>query len=213
MNAPALAGSQRLLDHRMASAANLERLTVVDKRPRVALVPRQLGERGRGVELGERGSNAPQALLLHLDRRSQLGKDLLLEAQGALGSRGDAPLDVDQLGGRKTNGIGHRLPMPELIRQRRLQQRLGIALRHLDEVAEDVVVAHLQRFDTGALDVAGLEPGHHAAPVLLEAARFVELGPVALAHETAVALQMRRIVDERRRQSIGERRIDCTQIA
>ena len=97
--------------------------------------------------------------------------------------------------------------------ERRLQQRLGVALRHLDEEAEDVVVAHLQRFDAGALDVVRLEPGHHAAAVLLQAARLVELRPVALAHEAAVALQMRRIVDERRRQRICERRIDRAQLA
>ena len=50
------------------------------------------------------------------------------------------------------------------------------------------------------LDVLRLQPGHHAAAVLLQAARLVELWPEALAHEAAVALQVRRIVDERRRQ-------------
>ena len=36
-----------------------------------------------------------------------------------------------------------------VVGERRLQQRLGVALRHLDEEAEDIVVADLQRLDAG----------------------------------------------------------------
>ena len=93
------------------------------------------------------------------------------------------------------------------------QQRLGMPCRHLDEEAEDVVVAHLQRLDAGRLDVAGLERGHHPAAVVREAARLVELGPVAGPHEAAVALQMRRIVDERARRASGERRRRTPRVA
>jgi hypothetical protein len=189
-----------LLDDRVSPASDLEYLTAVDNGTRVALGARQLGETGRGVELGERGSDAAEPAVLALDGRCQLREDVLLQAQGAFRGGSDAPLDVDQLNGRETHGIGHRLSVTELVRERRFQQRLGVTLRHLDEEAEDVVVADLQRFYAGALDVLRLQPGHHAAPVFLQAAGLVELRPIALTHEAAVALEVRRIVDERRRQ-------------
>ena len=69
------------------------------------------------------------------------------------------------------------------------QQRLGGAGRHLDVEAQDVVVADLERLDAGRLDVAGLERGHHLAAVVAQAARLVEVGAVAVAHEAAVAAQ------------------------
>ena len=62
-------------------------------------------------------------------------------------------------------------------------------------------------------DVLRLEPGHHAAAVLLQAARLVELGPVAVAHEAAVAAQVRGIVDERCLERVAEIAADGPQLA
>ena len=84
--------------------------------------------------------------------------------------------------------------------QRLAQQRLGGAGRHLDVVAQDVVVAHLERLDAGLLDVAGLQRGHHLAAVVAQRARLVEVGAEAGAHEAAVAAQVRRLVDQRARE-------------
>ncbi len=58
-------------------------------------------------------------------------------------------------------------------------------------------MADLQRLDARVGDVLGLQPRHHAAAVLLQAARLVELGAAARAHEPAVAAQVGRILDER----------------
>ena len=54
-----------------------------------------------------------------------------------------------------------------------------------DVVAEDLVVADFEGGDFGALGFLGLEAGHPALAVALDAAEFVEFGGVAVADETA----------------------------
>ncbi len=50
-------------------------------------------------------------------------------------------------------------------------------------------MADLQRLDAGRLDVFRLERRHHAAAVVAEAQRVVEIGAEAFAHEAAVAAE------------------------
>ena len=117
-------------------------------------------------------------------------------AERALGRGDDAALGLDQLGRGEADGAGHGLAMPEGRRQRLAHQRLGRTGRHLDVVAQDIVVPHLQRLDAGLADVPGLQRGHHLAAVVAQAARLVEVGAVAGAHEAAIAPQVRRRIDE-----------------
>ena len=74
--------------------------------------------------------------------------------------------------------------------------------RHLDVVANHVVVPDFQRGHAARGPVLGFEAGHRLAAVVAQRALFVELGPVALAHEAAVAHQQWRLVG----QCLGERR-------
>ena len=111
---------QRLLDDGMAAAADLEGLAVVDDGPRVAsrrAPARRAPPSHRARRARRRLRRAPARS--RCDRRRQLGEDLLLEAQRALGGRRDAPLDLDQLRGREAHGVRHRLPVAEARRQRR----------------------------------------------------------------------------------------------
>ena len=83
-------------------------------------------------------------------------------------------------------------------------QRLGVELCHLDEEAEDVVVAHLQRLHAGQLDILRLECRHHLAAVVTQLQRVVELLAVAGPDEAPVTLQMRKLVDKGARKLIGK---------
>ena len=77
--------------------------------------------------------------------------------------------------------------------------------RHLDEVAEHVVVPDLERADAGLVGVARLQGRDHAARFVAQAPRLVERGLVAGAHEAAVALDQRQLVGERAGQQVAQR--------
>ena len=80
------------------------------------------------------------------------------------------------------------------------EQLLAVLRGDLDEVAQHVVVAHLERADAGLVRVARLQRRHHAARFIAQRAGLVERAVVAGAHEAAVALQIRQIVGKRRRE-------------
>ena len=80
---------------------------------------------------------------------------------------------------------------------RRLGERAGVGGGDLDEIAEHVVVAHLQRFDAGRVGVTRLQPGDHLAAAVAELAMLVEIAIEAIADEAAVALVERQLVGER----------------
>ncbi len=67
----------------------------------------------------------------------------------------------------------------------------------LDEIAENVVVADLERLNPGLGGVVRLHPGNHAAALVAELARLVELGVVAFGDKAAVAGQNWQFGDER----------------
>ncbi len=96
MKAPALAASQRLLDDGMAAAADLEGVAVVEHGPGVVLPRRKLGEARLAVELGKRGGERAERLLLGGDGRGKLGEHLLLDGERALGRGDDAALGLHQ---------------------------------------------------------------------------------------------------------------------
>ena len=69
------------------------------------------------------------------------------------------------------------------------EQLLAVLRGHLDEIAQHVVVADLERADAGLVRVARLQRRDHAARFIAQRARLVERGVVARAHEAAVALE------------------------
>ncbi len=86
---------ERLLDHRVAAAANVECLARIDARPRIAFDARELGQARDGVELGERRGNLAEAPLLFLHLGRQLANTSCSMLKRALRRRRDAPFDLD----------------------------------------------------------------------------------------------------------------------
>ena len=68
-------------------------------------------------------------------------------------------------------------------------------------------MADLQGAHAGLLGVAGLQGGDHAARFVAQRARLIERRIAAGAHESAVALEQRKLVGKRVRKLGGERRI------
>ena len=93
----------------------------------------------------------------------------------AVGSRDDAALGFGQLLRGEAHGARHGLAVAEGIAERRAQHRLGGAGRHLDVVAEDVVVPDLQRLDAGLLLVSGLQRRHHLTALVAQRTGVVQI--------------------------------------
>ena len=81
--------------------------------------------------------------------------------------------------------------------ERRGEQFLAMLRSDVDEIAEHVVVADLERAYAGLLGIARLQLGYHAAGVVAQRARLVERAVIACAHKAAVALEVRELVRER----------------
>ena len=118
----------------------------------------------------------------------QLFERVEFERERPVGRRGDLRLELDQRGGRKAQRSGHRLAMDEGRVERRLQQRLALRLRHLDVIAEEIVVLDLELPDPGLLGVSRLHFGDDPPALVAQRARFVERSQRAGAHEAALAL-------------------------
>ena len=71
----------------------------------------------------------------------------------------------------------------------RSHQPLAVLGRHLDEIAEHIVVLDLEDADAGFFGVARLQCGNDTAGFIAQRTRFVERCVVALAHESAIALE------------------------
>ncbi len=167
--APALAG-QRRLDGRMTPAADLEGGALVDCRPHPQRLGRELGQRRREVECGERrrGGGDLGAAGHHLT--DEILVEPQFQRQSPLGGTGDLGFEVGQFGRRVALRARHRLAVdkfrPELA---------GMVRRHLDVITDDVVVADLQCADRGLAGIARLQCRDHPAALVAQAAPFVEL--------------------------------------
>ena len=183
----------------MAPVLDLEAQRAVDLGAHVAGVVRHLGERGERVEprhlLGER-QDAARALG---DLAAQAIERLELERDAPLVGAEDLGLVVGELGGDVALGVGERL-LAHVVGRHAVE----VGARDLEVVAEDAVVADLERADAGALALAHLDLQDLALAALGEREQLVELGGEAAAHEAAVAPLRRRIVGERVRDLGGD---------
>ena len=118
-----------------------------------------------------------------------------LDRQRPLGGLGDLGVQFGQLDGGEADLVGERLAVDEGGVQRSGEQRLGGLGGGLDEIAQDRVVADLERH-AAVGDQPRLQLQDHAAAVVAQRARLIEFGPDARAHEAAVAGQRRQVVAE-----------------
>ncbi len=77
--------------------------------------------------------------------------------------------------------------MDEGLDMRGLAQGGAIGRRDLDEVAEHIVVAHLQRLDGGGVGVSRLQAGDDLAASVAQAPVLVEILAEAVGDEASVA--------------------------
>ena len=92
--------------------------------------------------------------------------------------------------------------MDEQLDMRRLAQDGAMQRGDLDEIAEHVVVADLQRFDAGRLGVSRLQAGDDLAAAVAQAPMLVEIAVGAVLDEAAVARIDGKRLGERRRERL-----------
>ena len=94
-------------------------------------------------------ASASAASLMRVGRRRHRRRKPLegleLDAERAIGGAGDLGFELAQLGGGEAHLAGERLAMDEGRVVRRRQQLVAVLRRHLDEIAEHVVVPDFQR--------------------------------------------------------------------
>ena len=123
----------------------------------------------------------------------------LLERERLLGRAVDPRFELAQLHGRVADGAGKGLPVNE-----GLGQRLGPLWRHLDVVAEHVVMAHLERAQASLAAIAGLQPADQAPAVVAKLHHLVERRIVAARDDAAVPDTGRRALHQGARQAVHE---------
>ena len=146
-------------------------------------------EGGRDIEAGERLGGGFQRVALRDNRGDEIGEDRQFEGEGPVGGRRDLCLELGELRGREAHGVRHGLAMDEArcaARLRLAQQLLAGRRRHLDEIAQKVVVLDAQLPDFNGIGVAHLQFGHDAAAFVAQSAYLVERRRVALADKAAI---------------------------
>ena len=148
----------RRLHHRMPPAPDVDDAVVGQHRAHVAVRLGHLGQRGGNVQLG-RGPRRREQLRGRAAIWAQhLPEELALQLQDALLGVEHQRLVLLQLGRDVALGVDQRLLADVVGRDER---RVG--LRDLDVVAEDLVVADLERLDAGALPLDRLQVGDPAS--------------------------------------------------
>ena len=166
--------SQRRLDHGMAPAFNCEAQRSVDEGTGPAALDRELGERRRNVDLGQRRAETAQPLALGEAGLPQALERLEFERERPIGGGGDPLLEIGERVGGEAHRAGHRLAMDEGPVVRGPEQRLAGRLRRLDEEAEEIVVLDLELPDARLVGVGRLQVRDDATAFVAQAARLVE---------------------------------------
>ena len=76
-------------------------------------------------------------------------------------------------------------------------QLVAVLRRHLDEIAEHIVVADFQALDAGVVGIARLHRGDHEPRGVAQIAGLVERAVIAFADKAAVALDQRQLFGQR----------------
>ena len=179
------------LDHRMAARHDAHLAVVGKRRPLVAILGGHLRQRGGDIQLGDGGGGGANALRLRGGALADIGEQFLLQRQNLLFGIQHLALVVLQLGRGEALGVGQRL-LAFVIGGRQVQIGAG----DFDVVAEDVVEAHLERLDAGALALARFDLRDVLLAVLAQVAQLVELGVEAGANGAAVGQVQRRLVGD-----------------
>ena len=183
----------------MPAADEPEHRLIDDPRLNPAVAARGLGQSGGRVERGE-------AARVRLDPRGVVGDGAaeILEEPGLqranllLGAE-HRGLEVRELGGDVALGVDEGL-LAVVVGG----HAGGVGLRHLEVVAEHLVVADLERVDSGARALPRLELGDPPRAVSADGAQVVQLGVIPVADHPPLARGGRGRRDQRAGQAIDE---------
>ena len=197
---PGVAGVQHRLHHRVTPALDREGEAAVHHRPAVAPLRRQLGQRGGDVERGQGVGGLGDGLgaaghLLH-----EVVEQLQLHGQRLVGGLGNAALQVRQLHRAEAHGVRHGLAVHEDLAPLLGHQLVRVGRRHLDVIAEHVVVFDLQRRHPGDAGVFDLKPGDQPPALVAQGHQLVQRVGIVARDEAAVAGEQRQL----RRQRLGQ---------
>ncbi len=167
------------------------------------LLARQFGVARRHVEAGQRFGDVGDRVGPFTHQGREAVEHLGFERQNPVGGPRDLRFEFAEFDAGEAHRVDHGLAMHEVLHQA-LEAGLAHRLRHLDVVAEHVVVLDPERPAAGGFGVARLERGDDLSRILAEQPGLVDLGVVARAHEIAVAAVERQVVGERPGQFVRE---------
>ncbi len=167
--------AQGRLHHRMAAALDREGEALVELRTGPIELDREFGVACRHVQRRERVGDVGDPIRLLHHPLAQPVEHLRFERQNPVGGARDLRFQLAQLDAGEAHGIDHGLAMHEFPHQA-LEAGLAHRLRHLDVVAEHVVVLDPQGPAAGGLGVARLQGRDDLPRVLAEQPGLVDLG-------------------------------------
>ena len=180
---------QHPLHHRVAALPDLDDAGFVHVGAAVVVPHRHHGKGGEGVDLRHRRGGLLDAGGLGGDPLAQLGEQLVLQGHHPVRGGQNLLLQVLQFLGDVPLAVHQGLLTDVGVRHLVLK---GVG--YLDIVAEDLVVADLQRSDAGALLFPGLDLGDDALAALEDMPQAVHLFMVAVPDEAALPDGKRRLV-------------------
>ena len=194
----------RLLHDGVAPLADVECAREVDLGADVVVFHRRLRQRAQRVEPGHGVRRRLHACDLARDELAHLIEERILQLRDALARGQERILEILELV-RKIALARDQCLLADIVLRQLGNAR---AVRNVDVIAEDLVVADLELFGAGSLALALLELGDGLRAVVAHVAQAVDLLAVARAENAALAHGKRRLVADGAvdaRAEVGER--------
>ena len=167
-----------LFDDRVATLDDAQAVVVRDGRRAVAHLGGDLGQARQHIQFGQAPGRVQDAADLSRHAIAQLAEEVVLQVAAELFRLQDLRLELLELG-RDVALAG----LDRLLADVAVGHAIHLAAGHLQEVAEDRVVADAQTGDARELALAGLELGHGLLAAAGDLAQLVQLGVETVAHQ------------------------------
>ena len=157
----------------------------------VAAIGGELRECREDIHLRDGGGGAAETNGVRCNGIAHVDEKLLFDFADAFVGGEDFALVFFEFGRGEAFGVDERL-LAFVVAGREMQ----IRLRDFDVVAEDAVEADFERVDASALALALFHRGDDLLAVLAQIAEFVELGVEAVANDSGIGGERRRLVGD-----------------
>ena len=187
-----LGSGEHRLHHGMASGLDVELQAVVHHRPAIAALFRQFRQPGYDVEQRQR-LRPPRRSRRRGAITSVTNSSNSVSSTASALSAASAILRSNSFSSTvvKRTALAERLAVDEGFRRLARHQLVGVGRRHLDIVAEHVVVPDLQARHAGQIGIARLHGRDQPAAFVPQRHQIVQLKRVSRRDEAAVAGQQR----------------------